>query len=139
MTLQTVTLHLPAAFYQTIAQRARQESRSVEDELVAVVTAALPDINDLPDDLAREIGQLAVLTDAELAQAARTTLAPQETEQMQTLMLKRQHEGLTRQETQTAEQLVKRYDRVMLLRAQAAALLKERGHDLDWPVPLDAP
>ena len=42
MTLQAVTLYLPSAFYQKIAQRARQERRSVEDELVAMVTAALP-------------------------------------------------------------------------------------------------
>jgi hypothetical protein len=138
MTLQAVTLYLPSAFYQKITQRARQERRSVEDELVAVVTAALPDLNDLPDDLAREIAQLAVLTDAELAQAARTTLTPQDTDQMQALMLKRQREGLTRLESQEAELLAKRYDRVMLTRAQAAALLKERGRNLDWPVPLDA-
>ena len=94
-----------------------------------MVTAALPDINDLPGDLAREIAQLAVLTEAELTQAARTTLTPQETDQMQALMLKRQREGLTRQETQEAELLVKRYDRTLLIRAQAAALLKERGLD----------
>lgn len=138
MTMQAVTLYLPAAFYQKIAQRARQASRTVEDELVAVVTAALPDINDLPDDLAREIAQLTVLADTELAQAAQTTLPPQETDQMQALMLKRQREGLTRLESQEAELLVKRYDRTLLIRAQAAALLKERGHDFDWPTPLDA-
>jgi hypothetical protein len=138
MTLQAVTLYLPSAFYQKIAQRARQERRSIEDELVAVVTAALPDLNDLPGDLAREIAQLAVLTDAELTQAAQTTLTPQDTDQMQALMLKRQREGLTRSESQAAELLVKRYDRTLLIRAQAAALLKERGHDLDWPIPLDA-
>lgn len=138
MTPQAVTLYLPSVFYQQISQRARRERRSVEDELVAVVTAALPDLNDLPDDLTREIAQLAVLTDAELAQTAQTTLPPQDTHQMQDLMLKRQREGLTRQESQEAERLVKRYDRTLLLRAQAAALLKERGHNLDWPGPLGA-
>lgn len=130
MTLQTVTVRLPDVLYQQIEQRARRMRRSVEDELVAVVAAALPTLDDLPADIADEMAQLAFLTDDELWQAARTTLTPPESERMQTLLLKRQREGLTEQEQQEAERLLRRYDRTMLVRAQAAVLLKERGYDV---------
>lgn len=130
MTLQTVTVRLPDVLYQQIEQRARRMRRSVEDELVAVVAAALPTLDDLPADIADEMAQLAFLTDDELWQAARTTLTPHESERMQALLLKRQREGLTEQEQQEAERLLHRYDRTMLVRAQAAVLLKDRGYDV---------
>ena len=130
MALQKVTVRLPDALYRQIEQRARRMQRSVEDELVAVVAEALPTLEELPADIADELAQLAFLSDEELWQAARTTLAPEEAERMQALLLKRQREGLTPEEQQEAERLLHLYDRTMLVRAQAAVLLKERGHDI---------
>jgi hypothetical protein len=43
---------------------------------------------------------------------------------------KRQREGLTDVEEQTAATLTRLYERFMLVRAEAAALLAQRGHDL---------
>lgn len=130
MTSQTVTVQLPETLYQQVKQRARQMQRSIEDELVAVVSAALPTIDDLPDDIADDMAQLAYLTDDELWQAARTILTALQSEQMQELLSKRQREGLTPQEEEEAKRLVHYYDRTMLVRAQAVVLLKERGHDI---------
>ncbi|MFQ5594707.1 MAG: hypothetical protein ACE5HA_11225 [Anaerolineae bacterium] len=130
MALQTVTVRLPDMLYQQIEQRARRMRRSVEDELVALVAAALPSMDDLPADIADEMAQLGLLTDDELWQAAVTTLTSRESERMQALLLKRQRETLTPQEEQEAKVLLHRYDRTMLVRAQAAVLLKERGHDI---------
>lgn len=45
-------------------------------------------------------------------------------------MFKRQSVGLTLQEQREAEHLLHRYGQTMLVRAQAAALLQERGHDI---------
>ncbi len=130
MALHTLTIRLPDPLYQQVEQRARQMQRSVEDELVAVVAATLPTLADLPTDIASEIAQLEFLSDDELWQVARTTLSPDESERMQELTLKQQRDGLTPQEQQEAEALLHQYDRTMLVRAQAAALLKERGHDV---------
>lgn len=130
MSLQTVTVRLPERLYQQVKQRARQMHRSVEDELVAVVAAALPTLDDLPADIADDMAQLAFLTDDELWHAARTTLPTSEAERMQALLQKRQREGLTPQEEEEANHLAYHYDRTMLVRAQAAALLKERGRDI---------
>jgi hypothetical protein len=104
--------------------------RSVEDELVAAVAATLPTLDDLPTDIADEMAQLAYLSDDELWQAAQTELTPHESERMQALLLKRQREGLTLLEEQEVERLAHRYDRIMLVRAQAVVLLKERGYDI---------
>jgi hypothetical protein len=49
---------------------------------------------------------------------------------MEDLHLKRQREGLTDAEAKTLDGLVRQYERTMLVRAQAAALLKARGHDV---------
>ena len=130
MALQNVTVKLPETLYQQVKQRARQMRRSVEDELVAVVAAALPTIDDLPTDIADDMAQLTFLTDDELWQAARTTLSASQSERMQVLLSKRQQEGLTPQEEEEAKRLAHHYDRTMLVRAQAAVLLKERGHDI---------
>jgi hypothetical protein len=130
MTLQTVTLRLPDLIYRQIERRAQRMRRSVEDELVVVVSSALPTLDDLPADIADELAQLAYLTDAELWQAARTTLPLRDSERMQALLLKRQREGLSAAEEREAKRLAHRADRTMLVRAQAAVLLKERGHDI---------
>jgi hypothetical protein len=49
---------------------------------------------------------------------------------LEELHLKRQREGLTEQQENEAAALIRQYERVMLIRAQAAALLKQRGHDV---------
>jgi hypothetical protein len=130
MALQTVTIKLPKSLYLRVKQRAQKMRRSIEDELIAVVAAALPTIDDLPADIADDMAQLAFLTDQELWQAARTTLNVSQSERMQALLLKRQQEGLNPQEEEEAKRLAHYYDRTMLIRAQAAVLLKERGHDI---------
>ena len=43
---------------------------------------------------------------------------------------KQQREGLTDEELKTLDSLRRGYERVMVVRAEAAALLKERGHDV---------
>ena len=127
MGLQTVTLRLPNLLYQRIERRAYKMNRSIEDELVNVVTEALPSLADLPSDITDEMAQLAFLTDSELLQTVTITVRPQESERMEALLFKQQREGLTAKEQQGVNRLLHRYDQIMLIRAQAMLLLKERG------------
>jgi hypothetical protein len=129
MTLQTITLRLPDMIYRQVERRAQRTRRPVEDELVAVVSSALPALDDLPADIADEMAQLGYLTDAELWQAARAALPLSDSERMQALLLKRQRDGLSAAEEREAKRLAHRADRIMLVRSQAAALLQDRGHD----------
>jgi hypothetical protein len=50
---------------------------------------------------------------------------------LEELHLKRQREGLTEGEEQTAAALLRQYERALLVRAQAAALLHQRGHKVE--------
>lgn len=131
MALQTVTVRLPDMLYRQVARRAQRMRRSIEDELVEVVSTAMPTMEALPSDIVDDLEQLTYLTDAEMWEAARTTLPRQNSERMQALVLKRQGVRLTAVEERELKRLTHLADRAMLVRAQAAVLLKERGHDIE--------
>ena len=130
MTVQPVTLDLPRPLYNRLKRRADQARRTVEDELIQVVATAVPVGDELPADLDEAISPLSLLDDDALWRAARTHLPTEAAAQMEDLHLKRQREGLTEPEAQILSGLVRQYERTMLVRAQAAALLKQRGYDV---------
>lgn len=130
MSTQTLTVNLPDTLYRQVARRAARMHSSLEDELIAVVAAALSTTAELPANTLDAMAQLAYLNSAELWAAAQMKVAPAENERMQTLLFKRQRESLTQAEQTEAEQLLQRAEHVMLVRAQAIALLRERGQDV---------
>ena len=130
MTVHAVTLHVPSLLYEQLKRRAEQAQRTVEAELLDIVVTSVPMSDDLPADLAEAITPLELLDDEGLWRAARCSLPAAAATQMEDLHLKRQREGLTDSEVKTLDGLVRQYERTMLVRAQAAALLKERGHDV---------
>jgi plasmid stability protein len=130
MTLQTITLTVPDILYSSLKKRAEQANRTVEAELLDVLATAVPVAEELPADLEAALSPLALLDDESLWRAARSRLAPEAAADLESLHLKRQREGLTAAETETLAGLVRQYERAMLVRAQAAALLKQRGHDV---------
>jgi plasmid stability protein len=130
MNSQSVTLELPESLYEQLQARAVRRQRTVADEVLDVLSGAIPATEALPDDLEQAIAQLAFLDDAALWQAGRSTLANDAVERLSELNAKRQREGLTEVEQQESEVLVRQYERSVLVRAQAAALLKQRGHDV---------
>jgi plasmid stability protein len=123
-------LNVPEALFHRLQQRAAQTKRTVEDETLDVLAAAVPVAEALPADLAEAVSPLALLDDEALWRAARTRLAAEAANQLEELHLKRQRESLTEAETQTLAALVRQYERALLVRAQAAALLHQRGHDV---------
>ena len=130
MAVQAVTLHLSSPLYERLKERAERTHRSVEAELLEVVATAVPVADDLPADLAQMISPLALLDDKALWRAARSHLPAEAAAQMEQLHLKRQRQGLTGSEAEALAGLVRHYERAIIARAQAAALLKERGYDV---------
>ena len=129
-TTQDITISLPDVLYRKLKARAEQTQRSVEAEALDALVASVPVVDELSVDLEDALAQLALLDDQALWRAARTTFAADAARQLEELHLKRQREGLAEHEAQAAAALVQQYERVMLVRAQAAALLKQRGHDV---------
>lgn len=130
MTVRSVTLELPNVLYEKVQRRAEQAHRSVEDELVEVVATAMPSFDHLPQDITEALVQLTHLDDSALWQAARSTLPSDQASEMEALNLKQQREGLTDDEQQLLNRLLRRYEQNVLVRAKAAALLKQRGHSV---------
>ncbi len=128
MTSQVVTLDLPEPIYQRLRERAAQMQRSIEAEAREALVSAVSDA--LPDDLEAAIAPMTLLSDAELWQAGRTRLSEAASSQLEELHFKQQSEGLSATEAATEAALLNQYKRVMLIRAQAAALLTQRGHDV---------
>ena len=132
----TVMVNLPARVYERVQQQAQNKNRSVEDELAAVVETAVSlgeEWAGVLPDLAEEAAQLALLDDEHLWRVAHLTIPPEKLERMQALTWKQQSEGLTEAEQQEAKQLQCLAHRVMLLRAEAAVLLKD-SYQLGLPL-----
>ena len=127
---QTVTLRLPIQLYDRFRRRAEKTHRPIEVEVLEAVAIAAPPEDDLPNDLAQTLANLSLLNDAALWQTARQHFLPEDVARLEELHLKRQREGLTPEETEITEGLISQYERAMLMRAQAAALLRQRGHDV---------
>ena len=135
MTVRPVTVNLPSELYDRLKQRAEETHRTVEAELLDVVSSAIAPTDELPSDLADALSALTLLNDADLWRAARSHLPDEVGSALEALHLKRQREGLTEDEASTLAMLVRQYERFMLVRAQAASLLKQRGHDVASLVP----
>jgi hypothetical protein len=132
MALQSVTVNLSKRVYQKVQQLAQNKNRSVEDELAAVVENALEDDSwaGISVDIADEVKQLRFLDDEHLWRVAQLTASDEKSERMQTLSQKQEVEGLTISEKEEVKQLQKLAQRIMLVRAEAAVLLQERGHNI---------
>jgi hypothetical protein len=130
MSAQAVMLHLPTSLYDLLQQRAQETRRSLEAEILAVVASAVRPDDDLPPDLREAIAPLRGLNDEALHRAAMDRFPEEAAARFAELNRKQQREGLSDEESEALDDLRRGYERVMVVRAEAAALLKERGHDV---------
>jgi len=83
--------------------------------------------------------QMTYLNDAALWQAARATMTAEQRERLESLHDKQQCEELTSEEQAEERTLLRLYRETILVRSQAAVLLKQRGYkvsDLNQFAPL---
>jgi len=128
--MQTLTIDLPESVYKQVQRQSRHSQRTVAEEVVAVVTSALPANGKIAPDIDEELASMEFLSDEELWQAARAQVAQESSERLQLLLEKQQREGLTAPEQAAAEGIAHYHNRVLLVRAKAAVLLKRRGRDI---------
>lgn len=130
MVTQSINVDLPGELYEQLKQRAAQSDRTVEAELVQVVSSVVPVTRKITPDLTERLAQMRTLDNAALWHAAHSRLSKPALARLQSLNNKRQREGLTETEARKANELAHEYERVVLLRSQAIGLLKERGEDI---------
>lgn len=125
-----ITLHLPKTLYERFRQRAEWSHRSLETELLDAVAAAVSVEDELSPELIGAVEALERSSDEELWRLAREAMSREAGEELEALHDKQRDHGLSSEEDEIRTKLLQEYERTMLIRAQAARLLKARGHDV---------
>ncbi len=125
-----VTVELPMTAFEQLQGVAREQQRSVQEVVRDLILRELPGLPPLPPDAQAELAAFANLSDEVLWLLARSTLPKAQQQELARLNDEAQRRALTEVEQAYQQALVEAYDRTLLRRAQAAALLKSRGFDL---------
>ncbi len=138
--LQTVTIELPAIAIEGLQHIARRENRSMGDAVANMVRerytiSITPDAleDELPLALRLELNAMAFLSDSALWALASSSLTPDEWQQLKTLNASGGERLLSVTEQAEQTKLLDAYDAMLLRRAHAAVLLKQRGYDVSDP------
>ncbi len=129
MPAHAITLRLPENLYQRFRRRAEWTHRSLETEILDAVASASAD-EELSPDLMAAVEALERLSDDDLWRRAKEVMSREASEELEELHFKQRDEGLNPSEDAARAKLMHEYERTMLIRAQAAKLLKDRGHDV---------
>lgn len=130
MSSPAVTVQFPDNIYESLQTRAAESQRTLQEELVHVVSLIVPGDDKIAADLERELASLTELNDQQLWDAANVRVASDIQERLEDLADFRQERRLTEQELQEQAKLLHECHRVMLTRAYAAVALKQRGFDI---------
>jgi len=126
----SVTLQVSPSVYRLAQKTSQAVSRSVEQILADVISAASPVTEDLSPELQTELDALAQLSDEELWEMARRTFSAAQRRHYDRLLEKNSAGTLNPAEREKLHALRLASERLMLQKAHAYALLKWRGHPL---------
>jgi plasmid stability protein len=131
---QSLTVELPTGLYTRIKMRAERANRSVEDEMVELLAATVPPPDEMPAGRREAEASLELLDNQALERAAQSRLADELAAELEMLHFRQQRSGLSEADSERCAELLRAYERSMLIRAQAATLLKQRGIDVSGMV-----
>lgn len=137
---QSITVHVSPSVYERIRRAAEQRHRTVDELVSEAISAAAPALDSTAGPMQTALAQMAYLNDAALWQAARSTVPPALRERSEQLHAKQQREPLTAAEHEEMKRLEQLFRDTVLVRAQAAVLLKQRNYnvtDLSQFTPLE--
>jgi hypothetical protein len=134
MSVETVTLQIPEILYQRLVNTARATQRPLEEVILhALQIGSPPEWDNVPPEFQADLAALDKLDDNTLWQIARSHITAADMERYNTLLEGNSKNILT--EAERLELMAQRQeaDRFMLLKAQAAVLLRWRGHRVPTP------
>jgi len=134
MPVETVTLQIPEILYQRLVNTARATQRPLEEVILhALQIGSPPEWDNVPPEFQADLAALDKLDDNTLWQIARSHITAADMERYNTLLEGNSKNILT--EAERLELMAQRQeaDRFMLLKAQAAVLLRWRGHRVPTP------
>jgi hypothetical protein len=124
---QTVTLKLPVALIERAQLAATVLNYPLEQVLTDVLAATLPDLTTAPAGLQAELVQMSFLDDQQLWEIAHSQLSDAEQVQLQQLNESELGRPLNAEEYEQQQSLLNEYERVMVRKARAYALLSARS------------
>ena len=107
-----------------------ETANATESEVAELIESGLAQLDWWEIDIDEMLQTLDAMSDSDLWQAAESRLSVKQSRRLESLHAKRQREGLTKVEREEARRLTEQYERGLLIRARAAALLQGRGHDV---------
>ncbi len=125
-----VTTQISEPLYRRLEGAARIAKRPVEEILSLTLAIALPPHPALSEALAGELAAMIWMSDRSLWAATKSTFSTDEQERLATLNDLNDERTLTGQEEAECTDLLAAYDRTVLRRAQAFAILSRRGHPI---------
>jgi hypothetical protein len=130
----TITLPIPDEIYHRLELNARATGRSIEDILGYVLqVGSPPSLGDVPEALRLDLASLDGLSDEELRVIAASRKSDLDLDRYDELLDRNAAGSLSVSERSELEQLRQDGDRFMLRKAQAAVLLRWRGHSVISP------
>ncbi len=130
MSTATIPVQLPVSLVQRLQRAAEMTRRSIEDIAATTLEAALPPSPTLPAEIADELAAMRLFSDDALRAAAEPSLSPTEERRLEQLNSSAGERGLTLAEESEQEKLIVAYRRSVLRRAQALAILAQRGYNV---------
>lgn len=131
---QTVTLQIPELLYQRLVNTARATNRPLEEVMLyALKVGSPPDWDNVPDEFQVDLAALDRIEDEALWKIAQSRKTVADMERYNILLDRNQEGTLTDTERAELTALRTEADGFMLRKAQAAALLRWRGHHVPLP------
>lgn len=127
---QTLTLTLPDSVISKLQRASALTYRSVDEIVAVAVDTTLTAEDELPDELSAELAAMRIFSDDALWAATRPSMSAFEQERLAQLNEDAHERPLSAAERAEQTDLLAAYHRSVLRRAQALALLKQRGHDI---------
>lgn len=126
--MSSYTLTVPEKLYKRAEELARLTARQVDEVLIDQLQELM--LPALPSDEQAELDAMRALSDDALWAIAREQMSDEVQQRMQLLMTRNARGVISPLERRELEQLVERGNRLMLRKAEAVALLIERGHSI---------
>lgn len=119
----SIILSLPDDIATSVREIAKQTNQTVEDVVIAHLKNITPPLPSLPQDIQDELSVMPKLSDDALWTIARDQMPENAQSRAQLLMSK---STLTEDEQAELDKLVERADKLMLRKAEAASILRQR-------------
>ena len=133
MASDALTVQLSPSLSERAQRAAQALQQPVEELLIQTLDATLPRLDDVPSEMVADMAELPGLDDAALWRIARSVISSERQEQWQHLMDTQQHRPLTPDEAAQLDAMRHEIGQRTLLKAQAYALLSQRGYPVPQP------